>query len=323
MAEFGDLDGDGFLEYHTRSTEGIRNQGWKDSPDSATYRDGRLAEPPIALAEVQAYAYAAHREMSIIYGRLGNTEREREERAAAERVRNLFVDRLAMVDEDGPFWAMGLDGEKQRIETVSSNPGHALWCGLLDDDEARLTIRRYLHDDMLSGWGIRTLSSRARRFNPMSYHNGSIWPHDNALIVLGMKRRGADGAARDVASQIFEAGLRFPATRLPELWCGFPRDRRYHSQPAQYPVSCSPQAWAAGSAFMLLQALLGLEADAFERVVRLRPLLPAWLGRVSIRKLRVCGASVDFDVVREGHHTVVDVVEDGGLRFELRAAHEH
>jgi glycogen debranching enzyme len=161
---------------------------------------------------------------------------------------------------------------------------------------------------------------RARSFNPMSYHNGSVWPHDNALIALGMKRSGADIAAREVADQVFEAGLRFPGTRLPELWCGFSRDRRYRSTPAQYPVSCSPQAWAAGSAFMLLQALLGLEADAFEGVVRLRPVLPTWLGRVSFRKLRVAGSSVDFDVVREGHRVLVDVVDDGGLRMECRDA---
>ncbi len=173
---------------------------------------------------------------------------------------------------------------------------------------------------MLCGWGVRTLSSRARTFNPMSYHNGSVWPHDNALIALGMKRAGADIAARDVASQIFEAGLRFPGSRLPELWCGLGRDRRYRSTPAQYPVSCSPQAWAAGSAFMLLQALVGLEADAFEGVVRLRPVLPNWLGRVSFRKLRVAGSQVDFDVIREGHRLIVDVIDDGGLRIESREA---
>jgi glycogen debranching enzyme len=135
-----------------------------------------------------------------------------------------------------------------------------------------------------------------------------------------MKRAGHDAAAREVAAQIFEAGLRFPGSRLPELWCGFSRDRRYHSTPAQYPVSCSPQAWGAGSAFMLLQALLGLEADAFERVVRFRPLLPEWLGRVSLRKLRVAGSSIDVDVIREGHRTIVDVLDDGGLRIETREA---
>jgi glycogen debranching enzyme len=322
MRDSGDSDGDGFLDYRSRSSEGIRNQGWKDSPDSASHRDGSLAEPPIALAEVQAYAFAAHREMADLYARLGEVDRQGEQRALAERLRAHFVERLAMSDADGPFWAMGLDGSGARIETVTSNPGHALWAGLLRGDDARLTVRRLLADDMLCGWGIRTLSSRARTFNPMSYHNGSVWPHDNALIALGMKRAGAEAAARDVANQIFEAGLRFPASRLPELWCGFTRDRRYRSTPAQYPVSCSPQAWAAGSAFMLLQALLGLEVDALGGVVRLRPMLPTWLSRVSMRGMRVAGQGVDFDVLREGHRLIVDLIDDGGLRFEIRQAED-
>jgi glycogen debranching enzyme len=320
MREYGDIDGDGFIEYYSRSSEGMRNQGWKDSYDSASHRDGSLAEPPIALVEVQAYAFAAHREMAELYARLGETDKERAQRAEAERCRQQFVSALAMNDEDGPFWAMGLDRDKRPIDTVTSNPGHALWSGLLRGDEARLTVQRLLGGDMLCGWGVRTLSSRARTFNPMSYHNGSIWPHDNALIALGMKRVGADTAAREVATQVFEAGLRFPGARLPELWCGFSRDRRYQSTPAQYPVSCSPQAWAAGSAFMLLQALLGLEADALEGAVRLRPVLPSWLGRVSFRKMRVAGSQVDFDVIREGHRVIVDVIDDGGLRIEARDA---
>ncbi|MDQ6671556.1 MAG: amylo-alpha-1,6-glucosidase, partial [Chloroflexota bacterium] len=240
----------------------------------------------------------------------------------AERTRQRFLQMLRMSDEDGPFWAMGLDGNNAPIETVTSNPGHALWAGLLPDQDARRAGARLLGDDMLCGWGLRTLSSRARTFNPMSYHNGSIWPHDNAVIALGMKRAGADNAAREVASQVFEAGLRFPGSRLPELWCGFSRDRRYHSTPAQYPVSCSPQAWAAGSAFMLLQALLGLEANAFEGVVRLRPDLPNWLGRVSFRKLRVAGTQIDFDVIRQGHQLLVEVGDAGGLRVEVRQAEE-
>jgi glycogen debranching enzyme len=321
MAEYGDLDGDGLLEYQTRSPQGIRNQGWKDSPDSATYRDGRLAEPPIALAELQAYAYAAHRRMADIYGWLDQTERAREQRSAAERVRARFLEAFGMLDEaSAPFWAMGLDGDKRPIDSVTSNPGHALWVGLLRGDEARITVERLMGEDMLCGWGLRTLSSRAAVFNPMSYHNGSVWPHDNALIALGMKRVGADAAATEVASQVLEAGLRFPNTRLPELYCGFSRDRRYRSTPAQYPVSCSPQAWAAGSVFMLLQTLLGLEVSALERVVRLRPLLPVWLGRVSLRNLHVGARSLDFDVVRVGHRTEVDVLVDGGLQVEVREA---
>jgi len=311
---------DGLLTYHSRSSVGIRNQGWKDSPDSASRRDGSLAEPPIALVEVQAYAFAAHREMAELYARLGLPEREREERASAERARRLFLSRLAMEDEDGPYWAMGLDAEGALIDTVTSNPGHALWAGVLTGDAARLTVTRLMDDDLLCGWGLRTLSGRARRFNPMSYHNGSVWPHDNALIALGMKRTGHDDAALQVATEILEAGLRFPNARLPELWCGFARDRRYHSTPAQYPVSCSPQAWAAGSAFMVLQTLLGLEVDAFARVVRLRPLLPTWRSRISIRRLRAAGKQLDFDVVRDGHRTSVHVLDDGGLRVEVREA---
>ncbi len=318
--EYGDLDDDGFLEYQTRSTAGMRNQGWKDSFDSASHRDGTLAEPPIALAEVQAYAYGARKAMADLFGLLGQPERERELQAAAERTRQLFVQRLALDDELGPFWAMGLDRDKRPIETVTSNPGHALWTGLLTGEQARMTAERLVQDDMLCGWGLRTLSSRARSFNPMSYHNGSIWPHDNGLITLGMKRAGADAAALEVANQVFEAGLRFPSARLPELWCGFSRDRRYHSTPAQYPVSCSPQAWAAGSAFMLLQALLGLEVNARAGSLRLRPQLPNWLGRVSVRRLRVGSHAVDFDVVREGHRVLVDVLEDGGLRIDVREA---
>ncbi|MDQ3811027.1 MAG: amylo-alpha-1,6-glucosidase, partial [Chloroflexota bacterium] len=216
----------------------------------------------------------------------------------------------------------GLDRDKHQIQTISSNPGHALWTGLLRGDDARAAVDRLLEDDLLCGWGVRTLSSQARSFNPMSYHNGSVWPHDNALIALGMKRAGADTAAREVASQVFEAGLRFPGSRLPELWCGFSRDRRYQSTPAQYPVSCSPQAWAAGSAFMLLQALLGLEADAIRGCVRLRPLLPSWLGRVSVRRLRVGDRAVDFDVLREGNRALVEVLDDGGLRIEAREVPE-
>jgi glycogen debranching enzyme len=320
MDEFGDIDGDGFLEADRYLANALGDQGWKDSPESINQPDGRPARQPVALVEVQAYAFAAHRHMARMYKQLGDHDSERIQRAAAERIRQLFMARLAMVDDDGPFWAMGLDADKRRIETVTSNPGHALWVGLLGDDEARLAARRLVANDMLSGWGLRTLSGRAPTFNPMSYHNGSVWPHDNALIALGMKRAGADAAARAVATEVFEAGLLFPGSRLPELWCGFTRDYRHTSAPGQYPVGCSPQAWAAGSAFMLLQALLGLEGDGFNEVVRLRPNLPRWLGRVSFRNLRVAGSQIDFDVIREGHRVLVDVIDAGNLRIETREA---
>jgi glycogen debranching enzyme len=313
MARYGDADGDGFLECNRYPSQGLGDQGWKDSPDSMNHADGSPAEQPVALAEVQAYAFAAHRGMARLYGLLGDADKERSERGAAERVRGLFMSRLAMPDG---YWAMGIDANGRRIETVTTNPAHALWAGLLPDAKARLAAVRLVADDMLCGWGIRTLSARARTFNPMSYHNGSVWPHDNALIALGMKRCGADLAARSVATQIFAAGVGFPSARLPELWCGFSRDYRRKSAPGEYPVACSPQGWAAGSAFMLLQALLGLEPDATAGTVRIRPALPEWLGFVSFRNLRVGDARVDFDVVRDGHRVRVDVVDDGGLRVE-------
>jgi glycogen debranching enzyme len=322
MDDYGDIDGDGFIECNRFPPDGLGDQAWKDSPDAINHRTGQPAPAPHALAEVQAYAFAAHRQMAQLYARLEQGDKEFTQRAAAERINRLFVERMAIVDEAGPFWAMGLDGNKEPIETITSNPGHALWAGLLRGEAGHRTARRLVADDMLSGWGIRTLSNRARTFNPMSYHNGSVWPHDNGLIALGMKRAGADAAAGQVASQIFEAGLGFPGSRLPELWCGFSRDQRHQAAPAQYPVGCSPQAWAAGSAFMLLQALLGLEVDAFEGVVRLRPTLPRWLGRISVRKLRAAGSRVDFDIVREGHRLLVDIIDTGGLRIEARQADE-
>ncbi len=319
MREFADPDDDGLIECDRYPASGLGDQGWKDSPDSMNHADGRPADQPVALAEVQAYAFAAHRYMATLYRQLGEADKARRERAAADRIRTLFLERFAIEDEQGgPYWAMGLDAHDKPIAAVTSNPGHALWVGLLCDDHAAVVARQLLKEDMLCGWGIRTLSETAATFNPMSYHNGSVWPHDNALIALGLKRAGFDSGALAVATEIFEAGLHFPASRLPELWCGFRRDGSAGSVPAQYPVACSPQAWAAGSAFMLLQSVLGLEVDALAGVLRLRPSLPTWLGRVSYRRLRVGSGLVDFDVVRQGHRVIVEVIDDGGLRIEAR-----
>jgi len=320
MAEYGDADRDGFIECNRYPTSGLGDQGWKDSPDSMNHVDGQPAEQPVALAEVQAYAFGAHRAMARIYRCLGLAERERAQRVAADHLRALFHQTFRIEADGGRYWAMGIDASGRAIETVTTNPGHCLWTGLLASEESHAVAQRLVEDDMLCGWGIRTLSSRAHTYNPMSYHNGSVWPHDNAIIALGMRRAGADASALQVATQIFEAGLIFPGARLPELWCGFARNPRHVSVPGQYPVGCSPQGWAAGSAFMLMQAMLGLEVDALAGVVRLRPTLPEWIGRVSYRELRVADRRVDFDVVREGHRLRVHVLEGGGLKVEVREA---
>ena len=309
--EYGDVDGDGFVEYVSRSTNGIRNQGWKDSHDSIGFRDGRLAEPPIALAEVQGYVYAARIAAARYFERFGERERAERLRAQARELRARFAERWWLPQER--FFALALDREKRLVPSVSSNVGHCLWAGLLDDAAAMAVAERLMREDMLCGWGIRTLSSMETTFNPMSYHNGSVWPHDNSLIVAGLKRYGFDVEASRVAREVLDAAIRFPGYRLPELYCGFARDRRYYSMPAQYPVSCSPQAWAAGSVFLMLQALLGLRADADAERVLLRPRLIPNLNRVEVRRLRVGPHLLDLDVVRDGDQVRVDVLSSGGL----------
>ena len=303
--EYGDLDGDGYVEYLCRSTRGIRNQGWKDSADSATHRDGRKAEPPVALAEVQAYVFAAWTSAADLFDLYGEPGRAAALRAKAAELRTRFQDEWwSEVDQ---FYAMALDAEKAPVTTVSSNVGHCLWTGMLDDGPAWTVGGRLVREDMLCGWGVRSLSSAEPSFNPMSYHNGSVWPHDNSIIVAGLKRYRMDGHALRIAEEVLDAARRFPQFRLPELYCGFARDRRYYSMPAQYPVSCSPQAWAAGSVFLIVQSLLGLRVDALDERISLRPTLPRDVDLLRVQNLKVGKHRVSFEVRRDNGTTRVDV----------------
>ena len=303
--EHGDLDGDGYVEYLSRSTRGIRNQGWKDSADSATHRDGSRAEPPVALAEVQGYVFAAWNAAADLFDLYGVPERAATSRAKALDLRKRFQEQWwSRIDE---FYAMALDREKAPVTNVSSNVGHCLWTGMLDDGPAWTVGGRLVREDMLCGWGVRSLSSAEPSFNPMSYHNGSVWPHDNSIIVAGLKRYQMDDHALRVAEEVLDAARRFPLYRLPELYCGFARDRRYYSMPAQYPVSCSPQAWAAGSIFLIVQSLLGLRVDALDQRIVLRPTLPQDVNRLRVQNLRVGKHRVDFEAQRDNGTTRVDV----------------
>ena len=309
MERYGDLDGDGYLEYLTRSTGGIGNQGWKDSRSSITYPDGTPVELPLALVEVQGYAYRAMREMAQLLQRKGEIS-----------LANKLGQRAALLKENfnRDFWlehkhllAQGLDSKKTPVETIASNPGHCLFCDIVDEEHARQLVLRLTSTDMASGWGIRTVSSRSSKYNPMSYHNGSIWPHDNSLIVAGMRRYGYHWEAEEITTQLFQASLFFPNGRLPELFCGFSRDREAHSSPAEYPVSCSPQAWAAGSAILLLQSMLGLEVDAASKRLFLTPKLPEWLEHASVRNLRVGQGTIDLYFERRGEDTSFQIAENG------------
>lgn len=303
----GDLDGDGFVEYGCRSGSGLLQQGWKDSHDSVFHADGEAAPGPIALCEVQGYVYAAYLGGARLADTLGDEARARVLRARAERLRTDFD--LAFWCEELEGYALALDGHKRPCRVRTSNAGQCLFTGIALPERAPLLADHLLADDMFSGWGIRTVSTRERRYNPMSYHNGSVWPHDNALIALGLARYQLKDHALRVMQALFDATHYADLSRLPELYCGF--QRRPGAAPTMYPVACSPQAWAAVTPLVLLQAALGLSVDGAEgRVCFLRPALPPALERIALRNLRVGAGSLD--VVLHRHP------EDVGIRVTGR-----
>jgi glycogen debranching enzyme len=313
--EHGDADGDGFVEYRTRSARGIRNQGWKDSHDAIVHADGRLAEPPIALSEVQAYVYLAKSRIADVFLALGHDERAQRLVMEAEDLRRRYNEAFWMQDER--YFAAALDADKRQVRTVMSNPGHGLYCGIVDEEKAGLLAKRLLAPDMFSGWGIRTMSKSAAAYNPMSYHNGSVWPHDNALIAAGLKRYGYARSTNRVATALFDAAIEADYLRLPELFCGF--TRRTPNRPVSYPVACSPQAWAAGSPFLMLQAMLGISARAHENLLTVnKPHLPTWLNTVEVRNLSVGSSRISLVFRREGEITSFSLLNrEGGVRVVM------
>lgn len=280
---YGDRDGDGFQEYQTRSPVGYENQGWKDAGDSVVYPDGSLVKGPKALCELQGYVYDAWLRMADIYAVLDRPDRARELRAKAE---DLFVrfNEAFWSDELG-FYAFGLDGDKKQIRTVSSNPGHCLASGIVPKERAGRVVSRLLEPDMWSGWGVRTLSALNPAFNPNSYQNGSVWPHDNAIIALGFKRYGYAEEAARIARDISAAASYFTYHRLPELYAGTQRNEA--GFPVQYLGANVPQAWAAGSVFHLVDAILGFQPDAANRKLYVDPTLPRWLPDLTLSDLRL------------------------------------
>ncbi len=301
----GDRDGDGFVEYGRMTEAGLANQGWKDSWDSVMHADGTLAKGPIALCEVQAYAYAAYRAGGRVARALAlpSFKAEALERKAAE-LRERFE--AAFWCEDIGTYALALDGAKKPCRVRSSNAGHALFGGIASPDRAAAVAKQLLGGAFHSGWGIRTLAATEARYNPMSYHNGSVWPHDNALIGLGMARYGHHAAAARVLEGMAAAAGKLDLRRLPELFCGFPR--RGGQGPTAYPVACAPQAWAAAAPIGLLGACLGLGFDPAARIVRLeRSVLPAGLDRVTLRGLSLGGARIDLGLRRAADSVAMGV----------------
>ncbi len=315
MDRYGDLDGDGFLEFIRRSPGGLSNQYWKDSWDSLRHRDGSIPEPPIATVETQAYAFYAKRRLGAILQELGRIQEGAELLRQSERMRQRFEE--TFWDEDAQFYILGLDGAKQPLPVISSNAGHALFTGLPAPERARKVIDRLLAPDMFSGWGIRSLSEDATYFNPMSYHNGTIWPHDNAIILRGMKRYGETEGVLRVINSLFEAATSMDYMRMPELFCGFSRARLDY--PVIYPVACSPQAWSAAAIFLMVQTMLGISADAPQGVLYVnRPSLPNWLTRVEIRDMAVGNARIDLLFRREEEGTNFSVLRKApGIRVVM------
>ena len=289
MRDYGDSNGDGLIDYQRAAETGLSNQGWKDSEDSIFHRDGRFPKGPVALLEVQGYAYAAWQAMAemghqLTDGRAGVWT------LRAEEMRQRVEDRFWMEDEQ--FYAIALDGDGNPCEAIGSNAGHLLFTGLPSPARAGAVSRRLLGAEFRSGWGLRTLARGQARFNPMSYHNGSVWPHDTSLGVAGMARYGERDAVAMILGEIYAAASHFQM-RLPELFCGF--DQGDATAPVPYPVACSPQAWAAGSSFLFLETMLGLRAHADRGELELlHPHLPDWLGKVTLTDLRVGDASVDL-----------------------------
>ena len=303
--DYGDRDGDGFQEYQTRSPVGYENMGWKDSGDSVVYPDGTLVKGPKALCELQGYVYDAWVRMAEIFDALGKGERAQALRAKAATIFDRFNE--VFWDEDLGFYAYALDGEKKKVLSVASNAGHCLWSGIVSPDRAKKVVERLMAPDMWSGWGIRTLSALNPAFNPYNYQTGSVWPHDNSIIAMGFKAYGFAAEAARIAEGIVEAARHFLVNQLPELYTAFERNET--NFPVQYIGANVPQAWAAGSAFMLMQALLGFLPDAPRNRLYVDPSLPPWLPDLTIQDLRIGKHKLDIRFRREGERTEFEILK--------------
>jgi glycogen debranching enzyme len=302
----GDVDGDGFVEYRTRSPLGLRNQSWKDSHDGISHADGTLAEPPIATCEVQAYVHRALAGCSELAQRRGDVtlalELERRARELAGRIHSDF-----WLEDEGHH-ALALDRDKRPCRVLTTNPGHLLWAGAVGHEAGVRTARRLTSEELSSGYGLRTLSARAPRFNPVSYHNGSVWPHDNVIVAEGLRRYGHLQGTFEVFDGMLNALASSGDLRVPELYCGF--QRRANGRMTPYPVACAPQAWSSSALLGFVRILLGLSVDARSRRVCFEnPVLPEWLDWIEVRHMPVLGRSMDFLAIRGRTSCAVEILE--------------
>jgi glycogen debranching enzyme len=313
----GDLNQDGYIEYESLSGSGLVNQGWKDTGDAVLNADGNLATPPIALVEVQAYIYMAKTYIADLFERDGDEDRANQLRREAEELKERF--NKDFWDDELGTYLLGFQKDRKPIAVVTSNPGHALWAGIADKEKGEKTAHRLMQEDMFSGYGIRTLSTKEYPYNPIGYHLGTVWPHDNGIIAAGFRKYGFTEYAQKIFNGLKEAALGFDDYRLPELFGGFPKDE-YHV-PVRFPIACHPQSWAAGSIIFILESYLGLKPEAFDkRLVIEKPMLPDFIDRLTLRNLRVGEAKVDLRFSRKDDDKIdVEILKTNGeLEVKVR-----
>jgi glycogen debranching enzyme len=316
IEKYGDADGDGYVEYKRRSGGGLDNQGWKDSFDGILNEDGSIAEAPIALCEVQGYVYDAKRRMAKVARALGHDDIAEQLQQEATELKERY-NRDFWINELNTY-AVALGADKQPIRSVTSNPGHGLWSGIVDESKAARLARRLLAPDLLSGWGVRTLSAMNPGFDPIGYHTGTVWPHDNSLIAHGLRLYGFADESNRVIDELALAGAFFESNRYPELFCGYARDEV--PVPVEYPVACRPQAWATGAPLLMLRSYAGMSADAPNNTLSIvRPSLPSWIDRAEVIGMRIGDARVDLLFVQNAGTTGVQVLrKDGELDVVVR-----
>jgi glycogen debranching enzyme len=313
---YGDIDKDGFVEYKTKSSKGLTNQGWKDSFDSIFHEDGKLAEEPIALCEVQGYVYDAKVSAAAIAKVLGHQQKADQLTTEAETLKDNFNKKYW--SESKQIYVLALDGKKKPCNVISSNAGHCLFSGIVTPERAHLTAKNLLNENMFSGWGIRTIAISEARYNPMSYHNGSIWPHDNAIIAYGFSRYNLMDEVSKVMKGVFDTAIYADDYRLPELFCGF--DRVKGQGPTSYPVACAPQAWSVGAIFMLIQSCLGMKIKAAENTISFcHPVLPSFLKEITISNLRINNKQVIVQVRRNNEGIDVNLLSpDTDIKIDVK-----
>lgn len=311
---YGDLDGSGFTSYARHSPKGIFNQGWKDSWDSVSHADGSIAAHPIAPAEVQGYVYMAKRRIAGLYEHIGRQDDANRLRREAVSLKEKFNDRFWLKDKK--YFAEALD-KSGTCDVISSNPGQALWSEIIEPEKAKLVVERMFEEDMFTGWGIRTLSSKERRYNPLGYHNGTVWPHDNSIIAMGLRKYGFFNELSALFTCMYDAARLFSEYRLPECFGGF--SRMTYSVPVNYPVACSPQAWSSGAIPFTLIASLGITPDALNgRLMLTRPHLPPWLDRVQFTNIKIGDALTNLEFRRIEEDTLVNVTgKHGALNVQI------